>query len=139
MGLRATIAHRHLLTSNSVGQLVQAILDMLREPKNILANKVLMINGIIELADTLTKEVAEQVFLTLQSFASGEVMGLDVSRAVGDPNHPLNPFKMKLGNPATVQGGALLALSSIEASSNDKCQPGSSRDGVHRCPAGAKT
>jgi hypothetical protein len=115
MGLKAVIAYRSLLTPESIGQLLEAILDMLREPENMLANKVLMINGITGLADTLTKEQVEQVFLTLQPMATGAVVGLDVTGAFGDPNHPLNPFKMNLGDPATVQGGALFALSSVEA------------------------
>jgi hypothetical protein len=119
MGLRAVIAYRGLLSSESIDLLLAAILDMLREPENILANKVLMINAITEMADTLTKEQAEEVFLALEPMAKGAIVGLDVSAAFGDPNHPLNPFKMNLGDPATIQGGALFALSSVES-----CTPG---------------
>ena len=116
MGLRAVLAHRSRLDAVTLSGLLDAILEMLHEPQNILANKVLMINAIIELADSLTTEQAEQVFVTLQPIAAGEVVGLDITGAAGDPNHPLNPFKTSLGDPATVQGGALLALASVEAS-----------------------
>src|ERR1044072_4666873 len=89
---------------------------MLREPDNILPNKVLMINAISGLSDSLTNEQAEKVFTALEPIAQGEIAVFDVSATFGDPNHPLNPFKMNFGEPATLQGGALYALASIESS-----------------------
>ena len=119
MGLKAVIAYRRLVSPDSLESLLTAVLDMLREPENILANKVLMINAITGLSDSLSNEEAEKVFVTLEPIVNGEIVGLDVTAAFGDPNHPLNPFKMKLGDPATIQGGALYALASIES-----CIPG---------------
>lgn len=114
MGLRAVAAHRSLLRPETIRVFIEALLEMIREPENSLPNKVDLINGIIELADSATPEMAELIYGTLSPLAAGEVVGLDVTAAAGDPNHPLNPFKVNLGNPATVQGGALFALASIE-------------------------
>jgi hypothetical protein len=114
IGLMAVIAHRQLLQARSVRLLIEAILEMVREPQNAISNKIDLINGIIELSDTLTPELAEEVFETLNPVAAGKVVGLDVTKAAGDPNHPLNRFKVRLGDPATLQGGALYALACIE-------------------------
>lgn len=114
-GLMAVIANRDMLQPESIRLLVEAILEMVREPQNALANKVDLINGVIVLSDSLTPDLAEEVFETLAPFAAGNVVGLDVTGATGDPNHPLNRFKVRLGDPGTVQGGALYALASIEA------------------------
>jgi hypothetical protein len=119
MGLKAVIAYRALLPLDTLESVLAAVLDMLREPENMLANKVLMINAITGLSDSLSKEQAEIVFEVLEPIARGEIAGLDVSAAFGDPNHPLNPFKIKFGEAATIQGGALYALASIES-----CIPG---------------
>lgn len=115
MGLEAVIAYRKLLSPETIQLFVEAILEMIREPENTLANKVGLINGIIELADSITPELAEKIFETLAPPASGHVIGLDITGAVGDPNHPLNPHKVRLGEAADVQGGALYALACIEA------------------------
>lgn len=115
MGLRAAIAHRASLRPESIQLLVDNILEMIREPENMLANKVGLINGIIELSDSITPELAEKIFETLAPPASGNVVGLDITAAAGDPNHPLNPFKINIGEPTDVHGGALYALACIEA------------------------
>jgi hypothetical protein len=115
IGLKAVIAHRSLLPLESIQLLIEAILEMIRAPKNVLGNKVDLINCIIELADSITPEQAETVYATLAPLATGEVVGLDVTQIVGDPNHPLNSQKVRLGDPSKVQGGALFALACIEA------------------------
>jgi hypothetical protein len=115
MGLKAVIAYRDLLPTDSLESLLTAVLETLRESDNILPNKVLMINAISGLSDSLTNEQAEKVFSALEPIAQGEIAVFDVSPTFGDPNHPLNPFKMSLGEPATLQGGALYALASIES------------------------
>lgn len=115
MGLRAVAAHRSLLRPETIGVFIEALLEMIREPENSLPNKVDLINGVIEFADSVMPELAEPIYEALSPLAAGQVVGLDVSAATGDPNHPLNPFKVSLGNPATVQGGALYALASIES------------------------
>ncbi len=114
-GLMAVIANRQLLEAESIRLLVQAILAMIREPQNTLSNKAGLINGIIALSDSVTPELSEEIFETLAPAAAGEVVGLDATKATGDPDHPLNRFKVRLGDPATVQGGALYALACVEA------------------------
>jgi hypothetical protein len=116
MGLKAVAAHRRLLRPETVQLFVEALLDMIQEPENTPANKVSLINCIITLADVIGPELAEIVYEALAPIAAGEVSFIDVTGATGDPNHPLNPFKVDLGSPATVQGGALYALACIEAS-----------------------
>ncbi len=114
VGLRAVIAYRSLIPPDSLEALVRAVLDMLLEPENTVANKVLMINAITLLSDTLNNELAERVFEALEPISRGEVR---VSTRFGNSDHPLNPYKMNFGEPATIQGGALYALASIESHS----------------------
>jgi hypothetical protein len=114
LGLRALIAHRKLLNEDSIALLMDSVLAMLHEPENVISNKVLMINAITGLADVITPKLADQAFEILEPIASGNVTSIDLSKAV-PPNHPLNPNTMNFGKPETIQGGALLALATIES------------------------
>ena len=119
VALRAIIAHRKLLPQESIRALIDSVLDTFREPDNILANKVLMINAITGLADVLTTELADKAFAILEPIACGNVTSIDLSKVIA-PNHPLNPNTMNLGSSSTVQAGALLALATIQGSLSDE-------------------
>lgn len=113
LGLRALIPHRKMLSEDSIALLMDSVLAMLHEPENLISNKVLMINAITGLADVMTPKLADQAFEILEPIALGNVTSIDLSKAV-PPNHPLNPNRMDFGDPETIQGGALLALATLE-------------------------
>lgn len=114
-GLDAVINQRKLLPLNSLQTLVNALLDMIKEPENIWGNKVGLIYSIFNLADCFISELANLVFETLAPIASGNIAKPQIMGGIGDADNPLNSFKVNVGTPAQVCGAAMNALARIEA------------------------
>jgi hypothetical protein len=112
--LQAVINHRMLLRANALQVLVEAVLSMISEPENIPANKVGLINGIVELSDRLTFELANIVFDTLAPLAKGEFEPSLVMQASGNADNPLNAFKINMGKLEDIRATALYALAHVE-------------------------
>lgn len=114
VSLEAVTKYRDLLDRGSVQLLLDAVLSMLKEPENILGNKVGLIQSLKKFGDILTREQAKQVFNTLAPLASGEVSIGNVGMKWAQSQHPLSPFKMRDASPGQVSGSALYALAHIE-------------------------
>lgn len=119
-GLRAVLSHRKLLSDESVDALVHAILAMIREPENIPANKTELIDCLMDLEDRLCEEIADVVFETLAPLANGLVPESKIVKATGDPNNPLNRFKMNMGSLVQVQSQALHAIAYLDQLNSGK-------------------
>jgi len=85
--LHAVVNHRTFLSANVLHLLVEAVLSMINEPENIPANKVGLINSIVELSDRLTIELANTVFDTLAPIAKGEFEPSLVMQASGNADN----------------------------------------------------
>lgn len=120
IGVRAVLSHRNLLSDESVDALVSAMLEMIREPENIPANKTALIDCLIDLEDRFAPKVADSVFEALAPIAKGIIPEPKIMTGAGDPNNPLNRFKMNVGSFAQVQGQALHAIARLDQSSDGK-------------------
>jgi hypothetical protein len=113
--LDSLLEHRKSLSASAVGRIVSALLETINEQENIPANKIGSIGRIIQLADLLTPELAENVFENLAPFAEGNRLILPkLMQSMGSPTDPLNPFKLNFQTAEEVQAAALFALASIE-------------------------
>jgi hypothetical protein len=111
----ALLQYRKLLSAGSITELVAAATAMIFDTENIPANKVGLLNRIIRLADCLSPEIAEQLFENLLPLAKGEQLYLkDALRGFGDPQNPLNAFKIDMQSAEDVQTAALFTLAKIE-------------------------
>jgi hypothetical protein len=119
-GLRAVLNHRKLLSDESVNLLANAILGMIIEPENIPANKTALIDCLMTLEDRLTPNAANSLFEALTPIASGIIPEPKIIKAHGDPDNPLNPFKMNLGTFAQIQGQALHAVAYLDELNDGK-------------------
>jgi hypothetical protein len=120
VGLRAVLSHRKLLSDESVDVLVSAILEMIREPENIPANKTALIDCLMDLEDRFAPEVADSVFEALAPIAVGIIPEPKIMKGAGDPDNPLNRFKMNVGSFAQVQGQALHAIARLDQLNDGK-------------------
>lgn len=114
--LQMLTANINLLKSAHKDMLVNAFVRMIREPDNLLSNKVGIINVIIELADKLTKKQKQKLFIVLKPLASGLVVESSVVMSHDEASNPLNTVKMNDTKPEVICGGALYALACLERS-----------------------
>lgn len=120
VGVRAVLSHRKLLSDESVDALVSAILEMIQEPENIPANKTALIDCLIDLEDRFAPEVADSVLEALAPIANGIIPEPKIMKVSGDPDNPLNRFKMNVGSFAQVQGQALHAIARLDQLNDGK-------------------
>ena len=112
------LAYGQLLSETSVRALLDAMVEMIASPHNLLANKVELAHYAGRFSEFLPSGDEDLLLNALSPLAKGQVSDV-TSDASGSADDPLNPFKINAGTPAKVQGTALIALARL-----DKYQPG---------------
>jgi len=113
--LDGLLKHRKMLSQSAIEKLINAILDMIYEPDNIPANKVGLLSRISKTADCLTPKLAEMLFEKLSPLVEGKkLQSSNIMQGFGNPDSPLNPYKLDVQKPEDVQASALLTLAKIE-------------------------
>ena len=112
------LAYGQLLSEPSVRALLDAMVEMIASPHNLLANKAELAHYAGRFSEFLPSGDVDVLIRTLSHLAEGQVSDV-TSDASGNADDPLNPFKLNTGTPAQVQGTALIALARL-----DKYQPG---------------
>ena len=112
------LAYGQLLSETSVRALLDAMVEMISSPHNLLANKAELVHYAGRFSEFLPSGDAEFLVNALSPLAEGPVSDV-TSDASGSTDDPLNPFRINAGTPAQVQGTALIALARL-----DKYQPG---------------
>ena len=104
-------AHPVCLNDDSVLELVQAILEMIVDSRNIVSNRITLIQSLGKFTSRLSKDLAERVSQTLSRIARGDFSESLVGQTFQVATNPLNPFKMNMGDPRDLRGIALMTLS----------------------------
>lgn len=117
--LHAISRYRQLLKIDSLTQIVDAVLELVGERENFLANRTILIRGLMEFADCFDSLAADRIFAALAPIARGEIQEPTTVMTSAEIENPLNPMKMRTGNPSNLRGAALLALAHI-ARNQDK-------------------
>ena len=112
------LAYGQLLSETSVRALLDAMVEMIASPHNVLANKAELAHYAGRFSEFLPSGDVDVLVTALSPLAEGRVSDI-TSDASGSAEDPLNPFKINAGAPAQVQGTALVALARL-----DKYQPG---------------
>ena len=112
------LAYGQLLSETSVRALLDAMVEMIASPHNLLANKAELAHYAGRFSEFLPSGDADLLVNALSPLAEGQVSDV-TSDASDSADDPLNPFKIEAGTTAQVQGTALIALARL-----DKYQPG---------------
>ena len=116
--LEGLLAYGEVLSETSVRSLLDAMVEMIASPHNLLTNKAELAHYAGRFSEFLPSGNADLFVRALSPLAEGQVSDV-TSDASGSADDPLNPFKIKAGAPAHVQGTALIALARL-----DRYQPG---------------
>lgn len=114
--LRALITHRALLSPQSVGLLVQAILDVFLDDRNLIMSRVSLAVALGDLASVVVGEQANAVLSALARVARGEFRESPLVPSYADATNPLSTMKINTGDPRELRRAALLAMAEGSAS-----------------------
>ena len=117
--IHAIFRHREWVPNKALAQVVDAILDMIESPDNILENKIALIQTLRLASWQRSKKQQRRLWRLLSSLAKGDVKEPAHVMSWAEANDPMNPFKMRSGNPTDVRGMSLFVLACLE-----KEQPG---------------
>ncbi len=106
----AIAAHVSSLTDDSVNQIVDALLDMIADDRNIVSNRVSLAQSLEKFIPRLTSGLAQRSSQILGQIARGIFKESDVAQTYQEAKSPLNPFKISSGDPCDLVSIAGLTL-----------------------------
>lgn len=106
----AIAANVNCLSGFAVSQLVEAMLEMIADDRNIVSNRISLVQSFIKFIPRLSTELAQSTSKILSQVAQGYFRESEVGQSYEEANNPLNPFKISSGNPSELRGIALLAV-----------------------------
>lgn len=106
----AMTAHLDSLIDNSISQLVEAMLEMIADNRNIVTNRISLILSLIKFTPRLPTDLAERTSQIVSRIARGDFSESDIGQTYKEATNPLNPFKFSSGDPCELRGIALRAL-----------------------------
>ena len=91
--IHAIFRHREWVPSEALTEVVDAVLDMIESPDNILENKIALIQTLRHVSWRCSKKQQTRLSRLLSLLARGDVK--EPTHNVGaEANDPINPFKM---------------------------------------------
>jgi hypothetical protein len=112
--VHALSRYRGLLDDQAVIALIDAMLEMVTNDQNIVANRVGLITAISEFSDRIPVGEVGRIVAALEPIARGEIVESPVGQSHAEATNPLNPFKMGTGNPLDLRGVALITLAEFD-------------------------
>jgi hypothetical protein len=103
-------AHLDCLNDNSVLQLVDSMLEMIEENRNVVGNRISLIQSLGKFIQRLPTDLAERTSTIISRIAWGDFRESEVGQTYQEATNPLNPFKMNSGDPRDLRGVALMTL-----------------------------
>lgn len=110
----AILRHRKHLSLDAIQQLIDAMLEMITEPENLINNKIQLVQVLKSVGDVCSDAQAKQIFEVLSPIANGIIKEPALTQSAADSQNPLNPFKMGSGKPTDLRGVAIFTLACIE-------------------------
>jgi|GEM_PF-3003978 len=110
----AIFRHRKQISQDVLQELIDAILDMVRDKENLISNKIQLVQAMTPIGDSCSDTQAQQIFDVLAPVATGDITEPESTMSAAESQNPLNPFKMGSGKPADLRGVAIFALACIE-------------------------
>ncbi|MEA5114880.1 MAG: hypothetical protein VB050_12725 [Geobacteraceae bacterium] len=98
------------LPDAAVSQLIEAMLEMIADDRNVVANRISLLHSLIKFMPRLPTDIAQHTSQIISQIAQGNFRESEVGQTYEEANNPLNPFKISSGDPSELRGVALLAL-----------------------------
>ncbi len=95
----AIAAYISRLSDTSVRQLVEALLEMIVDDRNIVSNRVSLTQSLKKFVPRIPPELAQRTSQILGQIARGNFEESEVGQTYKEANNPLNPFKISSGDP----------------------------------------
>jgi hypothetical protein len=109
----AVVRHRSQVSEKSFGKLIDAILEMIEEPENVLGNKTRLAESLANTGDAISPRTAKRIFDVLAPLARGEIVEPTCTMSAAEASNPLNPFKLGSGKPNELRAAALCSIACI--------------------------
>jgi hypothetical protein len=106
----AMAVHLESLNDNSIRLLVQSMLDMMADDRNILRNRIALTQSLGKFILRLPPDLAEKVSEILGRIARGDFKESEIGQTHKEATNPLNAFKFGFGDPSDLRGIALITL-----------------------------
>jgi hypothetical protein len=120
--LHALSKYRQQLEPDSLRVVVDAVLDLICERENIIANRINLLRALMPFFDRCDERDLERIFGVLAPIARGEIDEPTTTMTSAEANNPLNPTKFHSGEPPTLRGIALIALARIARAQDAACR-----------------
>jgi len=117
--LRALSRYRQHLPQDSLLLVIDAVLDLIRDRENIIANRTSLVRVLMSLVDRCDREISERILAVLAPLARGEFDEPTTTMTFAEATNPLNPTKFHGGDPSTLRGMSLIALARIAMAQGD--------------------
>ena len=106
----ALAAHLDCLSDTAVSQLVESMLEMIADDRNIVTNRMSLVHSLIKFIPRLPTDMAQSTSKIISLIAQNKFRESEVGQSYEEANNPLNPFKISSGDPYELRGVALLAV-----------------------------
>lgn len=111
--MQGVLSYASELSTSAIGQLVDAMLEMIAVPWNLLANRAELAFYVGEFAPFVEERRIDNCVAVLMPIARGEAIDI-AGREMGDPTDPLNAYKFNFGSKAELQALAIVSLAKLE-------------------------
>jgi|GEM_PF-1924058 len=108
------IKYVDLLKRNDIDLLIDSILSMINESKNLLSNKSVLIERLMKFAGRRSDVLNERVFETMVSVMLKRNIDSGIQKSIMDSQNPLNPHIIKDNTPDDLKSQALFVLAYFE-------------------------
>ena len=115
ISLHAVVGFCGELERSSVEAFADAVLVAVEQPDNIIANRCALVDVIRDAPDIFINFRARQAFNVLVRLALGEFQEPEHIMSSAEANNPLNPYKMRSGDPSLLRAKALQTLGRFES------------------------
>ena len=111
--MHGVLSYAFQLSGSAIEQLVDAMLEMISAPWNLIVNKAELVSYLGKFAPYIEEHQIDELIKVLLPNARGEIVDL-AGGEMGDPADPLNAFKFNLGTSVELQGRAIVTLAKLE-------------------------
>lgn len=110
----AILRHRSKISEHSLGVLIDAMLQMILEPDNLISNKVGLVQAMESIGDSCSSAQAQNIFDAIVPLAKGEIVESTSMMSSSEAENPMNPYKIKTGSPDDLQAVSVMLLCCLE-------------------------
>ncbi|MCB9858474.1 MAG: hypothetical protein H6818_22580 [Phycisphaerales bacterium] len=119
--IEALAPFRAIIEEATLTSLLAAMLDMIAEPENLIANRTALALSLRKFIDHFPTTLDCRAVEVLHPLASGEITEPSHLPKHAEALNPLNPFKSSGGDPVDLRGAALMLLCELDRERKNVC------------------